>query len=598
MTPPNPLENPGDQQKRLLLTIVVSTILMVVYMQFFAPKPPEGGEAAAADAGGQVQAQAPAADAGAAAELPMAAAEQADGGQPAVAPPAEQIAAATAELETPAQRLTFSNRGAALSSAVIKDGDKWKASKFVSREKSKAGEPVQEQLVHTHPNQPYPVSTQVSGDLKLGAEAMYSMEKGQDEVTFTASTPELTLTKRYRINPNGYELRVEHKLTNKSASAKKAKLAVVYPAQVDPATQGGGGMFNPPPELSQAICRHGTSNETMPLKKEQKTESFAGPVKFAGFDERYFAGLIFPRFAEGTSCSLSELPGGQLSAQIEADLGEVRPGETVTREFGIYLGPKAHEELQRVSKENEVGAGLLPLGQEPPASAQGGPAIDPELAHSIDFGWWAVICRILLDVMKLFQKAVVNWGVAIILLTILVKALLYPLSVKQMESMEAMKKLQPQLEVLKKKYEKDKDKFNQEQMRLFQENKVNPFGGCLPLLVQMPVWIALYRTLQSSFELYREPLLPFWIHDLTLHDPYYILPIVMGITMFITQKMQPQMGDPTQAKIMLYMMPVFFTFIMLNLPAGLTLYIFTNNLLSIAQQKYLQRRMRLKAAKA
>jgi len=157
-----------------------------------------------------------------------------------------------------------------------------------------------------------------------------------------------------------------------------------------------------------------------------------------------------------------------------------------------------------------------------------------------------------------------------------------------MSSMEAMRRLQPQMDALQKKYENDKEKLNLEKMKLFQQNNVNPFGGCLPLIVQMPVWFALYRTLQTSFELYREPLFGFWISDLTTKDPYYILPAVMGVTMFITQKLQPQMGDPTQAKMMLYFMPAFFTFTMLGLPAGLTLYIFVNNLLSIAQQKYLQ----------
>ena len=179
-----------------------------------------------------------------------------------------------------------------------------------------------------------------------------------------------------------------------------------------------------------------------------------------------------------------------------------------------------------------------------------------------------------------------------------VKALLYPLSHKQMESMESMRRLQPQMQALEKKYAEDKEKLNLEKMKLFQENKVNPFGGCLPLLVQMPVWIALYRTLLTSFELYQEPLIGFWISDLTLHDPYYIMPLAMGVTMFITQKMQPTMGDPTQAKVMLYFMPIFFTAIMLNLPAGLTLYIFTNNLLSIAQQKWLQRKFKKQAAAA
>ena len=133
-----------------------------------------------------------------------------------------------------------------------------------------------------------------------------------------------------------------------------------------------------------------------------------------------------------------------------------------------------------------------------------------------------------------------------------------------------------------------------ETLKLYQQHKVNPFGGCLPILIQMPVWIALYSTLQTSVELYNEPFLSVWLTDLTSKDPYYVLPILMGATMFATQKMQPSTGmDPAQAKMMLYFMPIMFTAFMLNLPQGLTLYIFTNNLLSIAQQLALRRVMGL-----
>jgi YidC/Oxa1 family membrane protein insertase len=247
--------------------------------------------------------------------------------------------------------------------------------------------------------------------------------------------------------------------------------------------------------------------------------------------------------------------------------------------------------LKRVSLANSIGAGLTTIGEEPKTGNSA--MIDPELTDAIDFGWFAVICRLLLEILKVFQKFVVNWGIAIVFLTVLVKLLLYPLSHKQMEGMEAMRRLQPKMDELQKKYGKDREKLNMERMKLFQENKVNPLGGCLPLIVQMPVWFALYQTLLSSFELYHEPFIRFWISDLTLRDPYFILPVVMGITMFITNKMQPMMGDPAQAKMMLYFMPIFLTVIMLSVPAGLALYIFTNNILTIIQQKWLQRKFKM-----
>jgi YidC/Oxa1 family membrane protein insertase len=583
----------SDQQKRLLLTIVVSMAFMVIWMMFFAPQPPppagpDGGVAQAGDAG-QPAAQAP--DAGAAPGA-IAQAPAADQAEP--PPPEERI-----EFTTPALELAFSNHGGGLTRARIKNGgvEDWPDYKFSSREKDEAGEYEPANVVELRPEQPLAGAAEVSGELKFPLDAAFRVERAENAVSFRAQNAQVAFEKRYEINPNGYELRVEYRVTNRTDAPKQAKLGVVYPAWVDPKTQGGGSFFSPPPELSQGICLADGDVERMGVTDEAKRKSFQGPVQFAGFDQRYFMGVLFPRFHGVTGCELASEPNGSLAARVETELGTIKPGETVTREFGMYLGPKALSELQRVSAANAAALPMLPIGEE---VTQGPVAagVNPALSESVDFGWWAVIARALLWVLRAFQKLVQNWGVAIILLTLLVKLLLYPLSHKQMESMEAMRRLQPQMDALAKKYENDKEKLNLERMKLFQENKVNPFGGCLPLLVQMPVWIALYRTLLSSFELYREPFIAPWISDLTLADPFYVLPLAMGVTMFITQKMQPQMGDPTQAKVMLYVMPIFFTFIMLNLPAGLTLYIFTNNLLSIAQQKWLQHKFSTKKASA
>jgi YidC/Oxa1 family membrane protein insertase len=217
-----------------------------------------------------------------------------------------------------------------------------------------------------------------------------------------------------------------------------------------------------------------------------------------------------------------------------------------------------------------------------------------DLESAIDYGpvtnLFAFFARILLWVMQRFHGLVHNWGAAIVLLTVMVKVLLYPLTVKSMQSMQEMRKLQPEVEKIKAKFGEDKEKLNQAVMQLYQQHKVNPLGGCLPLLLQMPVWLALYATLQTSVELYRQPFL--WIKDLTAFDPLYVLPVTMGISSFVMQKLSPQPADNTQAKMLLYFMPAFFTFIMLRLPAGLTLYILVNNLLSIAQQQWLMRKDR------
>jgi YidC/Oxa1 family membrane protein insertase len=169
-----------------------------------------------------------------------------------------------------------------------------------------------------------------------------------------------------------------------------------------------------------------------------------------------------------------------------------------------------------------------------------------------------------------------------------VKALLFPLTAKSVRSMNEMRKLQPEIEKLKAKYGNDREKLNMATMQLYQQHKVNPLGGCLPMLLQLPIWFALYATLQTSVELYREGFL--WMHDLTRHDPYYIFPVAMGISSYLMQRISPQPADNAQAKMMLYFMPVFFTFLMLWVPGGLTLYIFVNNVLSIGQQQYMMKR--------
>jgi YidC/Oxa1 family membrane protein insertase len=201
-----------------------------------------------------------------------------------------------------------------------------------------------------------------------------------------------------------------------------------------------------------------------------------------------------------------------------------------------------------------------------------------------------------LKILNWVHRHVGNYGLAIILLTVVTKALFYPLTVKSMRSMKAMQALQPQINALRSKYKSDPQRLQKETMELYRANKVNPAGGCLPMIAQIPVFYALYLALSVSVELQNASFLCFgrvfgvdlWICDLATHDPTYVLPILMGVTMFIQQKMTPVAGDPRQAKMMLFM-PVVFTFMFLNLPAGLVLYWTVSNILQIAQQWYMDR---------
>ncbi|MCC7404683.1 MAG: membrane protein insertase YidC [Bdellovibrionales bacterium] len=213
--------------------------------------------------------------------------------------------------------------------------------------------------------------------------------------------------------------------------------------------------------------------------------------------------------------------------------------------------------------------------------------IDPELAQIVNFGMFSWIAKHILTLMKWFFSLVGNWGIAIIILTIIVRVFVLPFAVMSYKSMKNMQAIQPQIKALREKYGEDKARLNQEMMVLMKTHKVNPLGGCLPMLLQFPIFIALYQVLGQSIELYQAPF-GLWIPDLSLKDPFYILPVLMGVTMFIQQKITPNTMDPAQAKVLMFM-PIVFTFFMLSLPSGLTLYIFVSTLFGILQQIYFMR---------
>ncbi len=229
--------------------------------------------------------------------------------------------------------------------------------------------------------------------------------------------------------------------------------------------------------------------------------------------------------------------------------------------FALYAGPKSYSLLQ----------------------AQG-----HGLEQMVDYGWFGVLAKPMFWLLELFFRFTRNYGVAIILLTIVVRAILFYPSLKSATAMEEMKKLQPQLTALREKYKKDPQRMNQEMMKLYKEHKVNPLGGCLPMLLQLPFFVALYNVLSVSIELRQSPFISFWIKDLSVHDPYYILPVLMGASMILTMKMTATTGDPKQQKMMMFM-NIAFIFLFAWLPAGLLLYITLSNLLSIAQQLYVRK---------
>ena len=220
-------------------------------------------------------------------------------------------------------------------------------------------------------------------------------------------------------------------------------------------------------------------------------------------------------------------------------------------------------------------------------------SIDGSMANMIDLGWFSSIGIYILKLMKWFYSFIGNWGLSIILLTVVVRLLVLPANLMSYKSMKGMQKIQPEMKMIREKYKDDKQKLNEEMVRLMREAKANPLGGCLPMLIQFPVFIALYQVLGQSIELYQAPF-GLWIHDLSLKDPYFILPVMMGVTMFVQQKITPSTMDPAQAKVML-VLPVVFAFFMAGLPAGLTLYIFVSALFGVFQQMVFMRPDKVKA---
>jgi YidC/Oxa1 family membrane protein insertase len=213
--------------------------------------------------------------------------------------------------------------------------------------------------------------------------------------------------------------------------------------------------------------------------------------------------------------------------------------------------------------------------------------VAPHLDLTVDYGWLWLLSEPIFKVMHFFHGIFGNWGWSIILVTVLIKLLFYPLSSMSYRSMAGMRTLQPKLKALKERCGDDKKKMSEETMALYRREKINPLSGCLPILIQIPFFIALYYVLMESVELRQAPFV-FWIHDLSTRDPYFILPILMGASMYLQQMLSPQPADATQAQVMRFL-PIVFTGMFMFFPAGLVLYWLTNNLLSVTQQWYITR---------
>jgi YidC/Oxa1 family membrane protein insertase len=297
--------------------------------------------------------------------------------------------------------------------------------------------------------------------------------------------------------------------------------------------------------------------------KDAKVVAFGSGVVWTGFADKYFLSAVIEDGGKIGSVVTKAAPQKNImETVISAPQLTVNPGSAADVSYNLYFGPKDLDILKAQGKG---------------------------LEQSLDLGWFSALAKPLLHVLKFFYRYFGNYGIAIIIITVILKIIFFPLTYKSYKSMKEMQKIQPKMTALKEKYKNDRDRMNQEIMKLYQEHKVNPLGGCLPMVVQIPVFFALYKALMFSIELRHAPFY-FWITDLSAKDPYYVTPLIMGVTMFIQQKMTPSNIDPMQQKIMLAL-PVVFTFMFLNFPSGLVLYWLVNNVLTIGQQWYINKKV-------
>jgi len=392
----------------------------------------------------------------------------------------------------------------------------------------------------------------------------YVLEEGEDTLTVNLElTTEsgVSITKQYQFARDSYEIDVRYLINNQSSEPWQANMTgkIVRDQAPDPTAQTSLGI--------RAYLGMVVSSSEDPYEKYDFDDLRENPVNrsvtngWLAFLQHYFLSAWIPE--QGQPAQFQTTQRGNLFVMgFVYPATQVAPGQTGEVAARAYVGPKIIERLENVA---------------------------PNLDRTVDFGFLFFIALPLFIILDWFYGLVGNWGVAIILLTVLVKAVFFKLSATSYRSMARMRAVAPQLTRLKELYGDDRQRMSQEMMALYKKEKINPLGGCLPILVQMPVFISLYWVLFESVQLRHAPFM-LWINDLSVMDPYFILPLLMGASMMLQMHLNPTPPDPMQAKIM-KMMPIVFTVFFLWFPAGLVLYWLTNNILSIAQQWYITRKI-------
>ncbi|MGA9389198.1 MAG: membrane protein insertase YidC [Candidatus Sulfotelmatobacter sp.] len=566
----NPQQEPGAE-KRLLLVFLLTFVVLIIFQMVKKPQAP--ATQAQKQAAPEQQPSAP----------PSSAAVPAEPARSPSVPPVAASKQATAETETVIEsdlyKITFTNRGAQVKSWILKKFDN-----------DAQNGPLE--LVNTAAAQKfgYPLSLFTYDQTltsKLNSALFVASNEGQVNapatITFEYADQDVLVRKSFHFDQS-YLLNVETSVVYKGAE--------VFAAPAWPS--GFGDQLTPASFAPERIDYHNDAStersgyiffpnyiSRIPIKSISSDNTIRGPFEWAGPGDQYFTALFIPddpnNAAMVTLRNSMQVQQKSDSKETNVDVIGAAVGDLrgLTRER-LYVGPKELSSLEAVNV---------------PTIKNG----EPDLRGTVDFGWWGLISRPLFLWLKWTYKHIVpNWGWAIVIQTLIITIALLPLRITQMKSMLKMQRVAPQIKAIQEKYKKyslkdpRKAAMNEEISALYKQEGVNPAGGCLPLLIQFPFLIAYYRMLGVALDLRHAHWL--WISDLSARDPYFILPVIMVISMFAMQRMTPQAGmDPSQQKMMNWMMPLMMGFIFFNLQAGLNLYYAETNLISIVQQAIMNR---------
>lgn len=489
------------------------------------------------------------------------------------APPPVDREAKTYRVETNLYSVTISEKRAAFTSVVLKN----------YRESIGEDSPLKEMISEKNDLGTYIINfegNEIPGlsDAVFSCEGMPGGNKITDkpgQLVFTWRAANGTeVQKQYTFYPDSYVIDFEVGVQNQAEYPLQNDLTVSLYKHMQDENAGRYGFTGP----SGLIDGQLQEVETDDIENELK--SIPGQVTWVAVQDRYFMSSLIPKSDNASKMSAVMDAERVVEAKYATPIKPIHPGTKKRFSFEIFMGPKSIDVLQEANYD---------------------------LEKALSFGWFDFISKPCLKLMNFLYSLIPNYGIDIILLTILIKILFWPLGNKSYKSMNEMKRLQPLMTDIREKYKDDKKRMNEEVMKLYKTYKINPLGGCLPMVAQIPVFIAFYQMLYGAIELRHAPFFG-WIRDLSAPDrlfdfgslgvsiplmepPYGIpvLTIIMGATMFIQQKLQPPAGDPTQAKMMM-MMPIVFTVIFINFSSGLVLYWLVNNILSIAQQYYVYKK--------